>query len=640
MIRLLLVDAQKSVREQLQTLLEREPLFEVVGTAEDGYAAFERIIDLRPDIVLMDTMMPGMDGLSIAQIICQNYPDTKLIVWSNFDSQNLVNKVLQIGAKGYLLKGTPFEELVTAIALVNKGYIQISPKLTDKREKNISEVVEFAPIATTTKSSERLNSKQKTTNIDRHWLNRLKTTFSQDRQNSSSELNLVLSTPASIVKVDSERITRGTTVPIEANELLPPVSRWTILGGLVTVSAIALAAIVATVTQYKVVVKGNATLRPAGELKLVQAATEATVVDIFTQINQSVKQGDVIATLDNSQLQTQKQQLQTNIQQAQLQSNQVNGQINTLDSQIQSETDKISLNLSSATADYHRRLREYQDRQITTVTEVEEAQANLKLALDELNRYQQLVKSGAISQLQLSEKLANYQTAKAKLKRVQTTLNPSNAEVEIASETVAQQRATGKATLAVLNKERQALIQQQIEIDKLLFSDRSSLKQIEKDLNKTQITATADGIIAKLNLRNPGQTVKTGEEIAQIVPSQSAMEIKAQITPQDISKVRLKQTVDLRVSACPYPDYGILKGVVSKISPDAVTVESDRNFSPLTSATKAIYEVTIVPESLVLEQNGKQCFLQLGMEGQADIITERETVWQFILRKARLSTDL
>nr|WP_263858086.1 HlyD family secretion protein [Waterburya agarophytonicola] len=396
----------------------------------------------------------------------------------------------------------------------------------------------------------------------------------------------------------------------------------------------------ATVTQYKIVVKGDARVRPAGELRLVQAPAEAAVIDISTKINQPVKQGDIIATLDSSQLETQKTQLQTNIQQAQLQLIQIEAQIEALESQIQAETDKIDRNLASARAEHNRSLREYQDRKITTVAEVEEAQANLKLAQDELSRYQQLVNSGAISQLQLTEKQAAYNTAQARLKRVQTALNPSDAEVEIASENIAQQQASGRSTLATLNKERQALIQQQIETNKLLSRDRSSLKQLERDLAKTNIVATADGIIVKLNLRNPGQTVKAGEEIAQIVPSNSTLEIKAQITPQDISKVRLEQPVDIRISACPYPDYGTLSGIVSKISPDALNVDRNHNILPFTSSTKAVYEVTIAPDSLVLAQGSKQCSLQLGMEGRADIITHQETVWQFIIRKARLNTNL
>ncbi len=584
MIRILIVDDQKSIREQLKNLLEQEPNLEVVGTAEDGSVACERVSDLRPDIVLIDVLMPGMDGLSATQVICQKYPQTKLIGWSSLESKDLVGQFLQVGGTGYLTKDTPIDELAVAIALVHKGYMQISPNLTNNTERNTA-------------------------------------------------------TPAPIVQIERQ-ITKGTIVPIEANELLPSVSTWTILGGLVTASAIAIATIMATVIQYKVVVKGNAIVRPAGELRLVQASTEGAVIGIFSKINQQVKKGDIIATLDSSQLQTQKIQLQTSIQQAQLQLTLIEAQINALESQIQAETDKIERNIASARAEYNLRLREYQDSQITTVTGVEEAQSNLKLAQDELSRYQQLVTSGVISELQLAEKQAAYSTAQARLKGVQTALNPSNAGVEIAEESIARQQATGKATLATLNKERQALIQQKIAIDKLLSSERSSLQRVELDLKKTHIVATANGIIAKLNLRNPGQTVKAGEEIAQIVPSNSAMEIKAQISPQDISKVRLEQPVDMRISACPYPDYGTLSGMVSKISPDAFTAHSNNNMLPFVSSTKAVYEVTIAPDSLVLSQGSKQCSLQLGMEGRADIISNKETVWQFILRKARLTTNL
>ena len=633
MIRILIVDNEKSPREKLQTLLEQQPNLQVVCTVKNGYAAFEQITNIYSDIVdivLMNLIMSSMDGLIATEIICKNYPHIKLIGWSTFDHQDLVSKFLQVGGKGYLLKDTPIDELAAAITLVHQGYIQISPRLTSKTEKNISGVLESTP---------QVQAVEKKANFSKNGANSLKQTFSLSKQVSANELDIVPHTPASIVPVDRQ-INNGTIVPIEVNELLPTVSAWTILGGLVTASAIAIATLMAMVTQYKVVVKGEAIVRPAGELRLVQAATEGAIIGIFTKINQSVKRGDIIAILDSSQLQTQASQMQTNIQQAQLQLIQIKAQIKALKSQIEAETDKIDRDIASAKAEYQRRLREYQDRKITTVAEVEEEQANLKLAQDELTRYQQLIDSGAISQLQLSEKQAAYNTAQARLKRVQTALNPSDAEAAIALETIAQQQATGKATLATLNKEQQALIQQRIEINKLLERDRSSLQQLKKDLETTKVKATADGIIAKLNLRNPGQTVRAGEEIAQIVPINSALEIKAQITPQNISKVRLEQAVDIRISACPYPDYGTLSGVVSKISPDALTVDLNNTILPSVSSTKAVYEATIAPDSLVLSQGNKQCPLQLGMEGRADIITNQETVWQFILRKARLSTNL
>lgn len=634
MIRILIVDDQKSIREQLTILLDAEPNLEVVGTAEDGYAAFEKVIELNPDVALIDIMMPGMDGINTAQIICQNYPQIKLIAWSAFDSQDLVTKFLRVGGKGYLLKDTPLEELASAIALVAKGYIQISPSLINKTARDISETMEFIPVTSSTKSSLVAESEVKPVQENHHWLNRLKNTFKITQADTPPELSLVPSTPTPLVPVDNS-IVKGTTVPIEANELLPSVSSWTILGGIVTTSAIAIATMMATVTQYKVMVKGDAVVRPAGEIKLVQAATDGVIIDIVSQLNQPIKQGDAIAILDSSQLKTQINQIQSNIQQALLQSTQIAAQITALDSQIQAETEKINRNLASARAEYQGHSRNYQDRQVITIAEFEEAQADLQLAQDELTRYQELVDSGAISQLQLTEKQAAYNTAKAKLKKVQVSLNPSNAEVAIARENIAQQEATGKATLATLNQEKQSLIQQKIELNQILSRDRSSLEQIKQDLTKTTITATADGTIAKLNLRNPGQTVSAGAEIAQIVPSNSAIEIKAKISPQDISKVQLEQPVALRISACPYPDYGTLTGTVGNISADAFT-----NQNSLLPTEQTFYEVTIIPDSLVLIQGNQQCPLQLGMEARADIITQQETVWQFMLRKFRLTTNV
>jgi HlyD family secretion protein len=104
-----------------------------------------------------------------------------------------------------------------------------------------------------------------------------------------------------------------------------------------------------------------------------------------------------------------------------------------------------------------------------------------------------------------------------------------------------------------------------------------------------------------------------------------------------ISKVKLGQKVQMRVSACPYPDYGTLKGVVQTVAPDALPVASN-GVAPAVSPS--VYEVTIQPENKFVGRGDRICRLQAGMEGRADIISRSETVVQFILRKARLIADL
>jgi HlyD family type I secretion membrane fusion protein len=456
--------------------------------------------------------------------------------------------------------------------------------------------------------------------------------------------------------------TRPNILPVvQENDFLPPISLWTQLGGLFLAGAVGIAIALAAVTPYKVTVQAQANIRPAGELRLVEAETEGSVIEIRAKENQIVKKGDILAIIDNSRLETRKSQLESNIEQANLQLKQIQAQITSQEHRISAEADRLNRTITSAEAELSRRRREYQDRLITTSAEVTESEANLRsvqaalnAAISKRNRYQIVAHAGALSKNQLEEaqvaveqQQQAVQAAQARLQSVQAALNPSNAEVAIAKENIAQERATGQSTLANLRQEKEALIQQQIEIQQQQSRDRQELQQIEKDLHQTAIKATADGILFQLNLRNTGQTVVSGEEIAQIAPSNSSLVAKALVPAQEISQVKTGQPSQLRISACPYPDYGTLKGLVSRISPDAIAPKNNANTTSANASVSitqnrgaAFYEVTIEPESLTVGQGNNQCPLQLGMEGKADIISDEETVLKFLLRKARLLTDL
>ena len=413
-------------------------------------------------------------------------------------------------------------------------------------------------------------------------------------------------------------------------------------------------------TEYKQTIKTQAFIRPKGELRLVQAATEGQITRIAVKANQTVKKGDEIAAIDDSRLQTQKSQLQDSIQKSRSQLVQVNAQVNALDSQISAESDRIESSVAATESELDRIQRDYKDKQITTQAEVRETESNLKAATAALSaaqakqkRYQSAAKEGAISQDQLQEvQLAAQQqqqtvaAARAKLISTQTALNPSDAQVASATSQIAEARATGAASIATLNQEKQALIQQRIEINQQLNEDTEQLQQTDADLEQTIITATTDGIISQLNLRNPGQTVRPGEEIAQIAPSNTKLVLQALVPAKSIGKLEKGQTAKMRVSACPYSDYGTLKGTVTAIPPDAVVPQSDNNNTSSTNTTASqqtgasFYKVAIEPDQTILGKENNRCDIQLGMEGQVDIITKEETVLQFLLRKARLTTNL
>lgn len=132
MIRLLLVDDQVLVREGLRSLLEAKPDLEVVGEAENGQYAVEQAIALQPDVVLMDVRMPIMDGVAATRSLHTQAPQIKVLILTTFGDEEYVTQAMRYGAKGYLLKDTPSEELAEAIRAVQKGYTHFGPGLFEK----------------------------------------------------------------------------------------------------------------------------------------------------------------------------------------------------------------------------------------------------------------------------------------------------------------------------------------------------------------------------------------------------------------------------------------------------------------------------------------------------------------------------
>lgn len=137
LIRVLLVEDQEIVRQGLKMLLEARPGLQVVGEANNGRSAIAQLAALQeiaqfPDVVLMDIRMPVMNGVQATQLICQQFPDIKVMILTTFNDTNYVAEALRFGAKGYLLKDTPADELAKAIQSVHQGYTQFGPGIVEK----------------------------------------------------------------------------------------------------------------------------------------------------------------------------------------------------------------------------------------------------------------------------------------------------------------------------------------------------------------------------------------------------------------------------------------------------------------------------------------------------------------------------
>ena len=139
MIKVLIVDDQKTIQEVLVSHLEGEPGLEIVGVADDGQKALTLVEELRPHIVLMDIDMPALDGLTATRIISERFVETQILILSVHDEDSYLNTALQVGAKGYLLKSTPAKELINAIYSAYKGYFQLGPGLLEKYLYKVSQ---------------------------------------------------------------------------------------------------------------------------------------------------------------------------------------------------------------------------------------------------------------------------------------------------------------------------------------------------------------------------------------------------------------------------------------------------------------------------------------------------------------------
>ncbi|MGQ9871015.1 HlyD family efflux transporter periplasmic adaptor subunit [Leptodesmis sp.] len=354
--------------------------------------------------------------------------------------------------------------------------------------------------------------------------------------------------------------------PFQEDDFLPPISRWMSGGAMALIGVMAGMVGLAAIIEYNVTVQAPASVRPAGDLSVVQAPPGVTIGRILIQEGQSVRKGDVIAEIgvpDQNRLlalRTQRSNVQQYIDQYQDQINQIDTQLAQLNTKIMSRAG--------------------------TPTPPPGGQA------------------GSLTE-------ADIMTALAKINQ---TASPE-----------AQQLAQERDRLLI---QRRSLVAQ-------INLDQATLQKVNADLSQLAIQSPVDGTVLRLGSNASGQAARSTDVLAQIVPRNVPLVVKARVNTQDISQVAVGQTSQLRITAYPYPDYGTLTGTVQAIAPDVVTT-GENNSEPIAS----YYEVTIQPDRPYLGTADRPFPIQPGMEVRADIISHRETILRSLLRKMRLWSDL
>lgn len=148
-LRLFLADDHEIVRFGLRNLLESQFGWSVVGEAGDGKEAVEKVLLLEPDITLLDISMPSMNGLDAAREIVARGCRTKILILSVHDSQDVIQQVLDSGAKGYVLKSDAMRDLIAAVDAVRSNKTFFTPKIAqvvmDRHMKRMSDQAKQRP---------------------------------------------------------------------------------------------------------------------------------------------------------------------------------------------------------------------------------------------------------------------------------------------------------------------------------------------------------------------------------------------------------------------------------------------------------------------------------------------------------------
>ena len=283
-IRVLIVDDQKMIREGLKALVKAEDDIEIVGVAENGEHAVKQVEIIDPDVILMDMEMPGMDGMEATKVICQKFPQVKVLVLSTYDTQEYVSRSLTAGAMGYLLKGTPAQELTDAIRSVHRGYAQIGPGVYRNLTLPQLQDAEKLPTSPLAKQNEATE-----TSPEKNYPSGKLVSTKTDGDSALASRN-----PAAIKPRKFEQ-----------SVMLRPSPKWSRLTMACIMGVTAFALIWSRFAKIEQVIPAQGTIQPTGKVQEIQVPTNGVVEEVKVEEGQRVEKGDVLMVLDSTTSQAQ-----------------------------------------------------------------------------------------------------------------------------------------------------------------------------------------------------------------------------------------------------------------------------------------------------------------------------------------------
>jgi hemolysin D len=590
-IRILIVDDQNFVRKMLQYSLSAVADFEIVGAATSGEEALVQIEELHPDIALVDIEMPGMNGLAMTRTICERYAQTKVLVLSIHDDDDYIRDALQAGAKGYLLKNTPSEELAHAIRFVQLGYLQLGPGLFEKLESYP------APIKTTSPEPEPL-------------------------------ISLTPPPPFPIPSVEAQSLDLDwSAATSDAIDTLPKLWVRGILYLMLAFTAIVLPWAAFSRVDEVGVAQGR--LEPKGKTIRLDAPVAGTVSAIRVQEGQVVQRGLPLMELQSDVVNADLQQAQTKLE----------GLLNRR-TQLMAIKSQLESSLSTA----QQQVRAQAVSQQATIDKVQKQQNSLQ---DSLSLIQSLLEKdrskveqlgrlsvqGAIPRSQAEDAERIMIQNSQQLQKTQTDIQQAQAEVQKQRSEYERILRDGELSISDKTKQVKELQSQIIDAQSEAGQTKNLIKSLQYQRQQRVLYSPADGTLFQLQVQHPGAVVQPGQIVAQIAPKTARLVLRARMEDKQTGFLKVGMPAKLKFDAYPFQDYGIQTGRIVWIAPTSSQPPPTSNpeNKPVAANMPSSFEVEIELDRASIEVQGKAIALKAGQTATAEVITRQRRVLDLFL---------